>query len=59
MSGPNLGFDGRNLLAAPRYSCHLPFAGDLLEGAAVTVEPGLFPTQGLPALHDHIDVLGI
>jgi hypothetical protein len=45
MSDPNLGFDGRNLLAATRDSCHLPFAGDLLEGAAVTVEPGLFPLK--------------
>jgi hypothetical protein len=32
---------------------------DLIEGGAVAVERGFLSGQGLPALHDNVDVLGI
>jgi hypothetical protein len=58
MPGPNLGFDGRDLPAATRYSCRLlPFSGEFLECPAVAVEFGLFAAERLPPLNDYLDVL--
>jgi hypothetical protein len=59
MPGPDLGFDDRNLLAASRDSYHLPFVGDLSESPAVAIELGLLFAQSLPALHNHVHILGV
>ena len=60
MPGPDLSLDSRNLLAATCDSCRLlAFSGEFLECAAVTINPGFFAAQGLPALHDHVHILGV
>jgi hypothetical protein len=51
---------GRDFPAATRDSClYLPFPSDFLESPPITVEPGLFPTERLPALHNHVHILRV
>src|ERR1035441_9953257 len=55
-------FLGFPLLAAPRrdsYSRPLALRGDLLEGAAVSVERGLLVRERLPPLHHNVNELGV
>jgi hypothetical protein len=59
MPGANLGFDGRDLLAATRDSCHLPFPGKVLERAAIPFQLGFLAAERLPPLHGHVNVLWI
>src|ERR1035438_6534983 len=61
MAGPELGFDGGDLLAAAVDSCgRLPaFLGDLLERAPVAVEDRLLARQRLPAFDHDVNVLRV
>jgi hypothetical protein len=61
MAGAELSLDVRNLPAEARDSCRALFAhlSDLLKRPTVAVKLGLFATQRLPALHDHVHVLRI
>jgi hypothetical protein len=61
VGGEQFGFDLRDLAAAVLDSfCDSgPRFFDLLEGAAIAFERCLFTTQQMPALTDHVDVLGI
>jgi hypothetical protein len=59
MPGPDLGFDDRNLPAAARDSCHLPFPGKFLERAAIAFELGSLAAERLPPLNDYVYILGI
>jgi len=61
VAGAQFRFDRRDLLAATVDSCRLLPAGvgDFLERSPITIGRGLVPAQRLPALHDHVNVLGI
>src|ERR1039458_2190762 len=61
MAGPELGFDGGDLLAAAVDSCgRLPaFLGDLLERAPVAVEGSFLAGQRLISLDYDVDILRV
>src|SRR5260370_38952532 len=61
MPRAELEFHVRDLPVATSDSLRplLAFRRDLLEGSPVALELGLIAAQRLPALHDHVDVLGI
>ena len=61
MPCPDLGFAGRDLLAAAADSCGFlsAFVSHIVERPPVPVELGLLSGQRLPPLHDHVHILGI